>query len=458
MKKKNVNLYKDHIKVLIKQAEELSIVADKANEVQQDLDESIFNSEILLKSLEINLPEPRLDKEKPFERKTNKKVLKTWDDLVTDAARIEDDQVDISKLLSVEEIQGVENSLNNLRSEFRAFHRLDKIDWSIAGSVGVISAIVDIFLVQMPKHPGFLGGEANEGGPLSNYIKEILAKSFTPKEISELEKQNWVPYDASHSKTLMETVEGLGPRTHRYQSLGHDPILGFIFGTRDILNSEMTAIDKNGKLIVQSIFSEDKDIVGMNLFEAIARVFGHLKSDISTKSGLPAPLMPLIQFIQKGEFGKQKYTIGEVSRMMYRSGYDFAHFMAMSIPVLIIEVLVRLLYLVKSLKEGKTLKESIPFDTPNNRKPKLQTMLFTAHLLATTANAGKVYLTQNPLSINYPQWILFAKYSFKQANWVGFEKQNKMNKYVQNHIDENWKSIHIQLDEFLIPNDKIIKL
>lgn len=35
--------------------------------------------------------------------------------------------------------------------------------------------------------------------------------------------------------------------------LGHDPILGFIFGVVDILNGTITTIDKQGKIICQVV-------------------------------------------------------------------------------------------------------------------------------------------------------------------------------------------------------------
>lgn len=77
---------------------------------------------------------------------------------------------------------------------------------------------------------------------------------------------------------------------------------------------------------------------------------------------------------------------------MYTKGYDFGHFLAMSIPVAIIEVVVRLFYFAKRLHEGYSFLDALPINIPGkSRKPKLQTMLFTAHTIATAANAGKVY-------------------------------------------------------------------
>ena len=63
---------------------------------------------------------------------------------------------------------------------------------------------------------------------------------------------------------------------------------------------------------------------------------------------------------------------------------------------------------------------------------------------ATAANAGKVYFTQNPVAINYPQWIAFAKYSYSQLKWVLLEKPALRDAYVKGRINEELDAV---LDE-----------
>ena len=121
--------------------------------------------------------------------------------------------------------------------------------------------------------------------------------------------------------------------------------------------------------------------------------------------------MPLFQFLQFGSFGKHGYTVGEISCIMYRSHYDFRHFLAMSVAPLMIEIIVRLCYCAKRLSEGYSITDAMPFELSlAEHKPKLRTMLFGAHLVSTAANAGKVALLQNPLAINYSQWMAFFGY------------------------------------------------
>ena len=57
---------------------------------------------------------------------------------------------------------------------------------------------------------------------------------------------------------------------------------------------------------------------------------------------------------------------------------------------------------------------------------------------------ARVYFTKNPMAINYPEWIAFAKYSYSQLKWCIVDKPTARNKYVLNKIDEE---LDLLLDE-----------
>ena len=121
---------------------------------------------------------------------------------------------------------------------------------------------------------------------------------------------------------------------------------------------------------------------------------------------------------------------------MYYEGYDFIHFCSMSIPVMLTEVIVRLSYCFKRMKDGYSLKDSLPYSLNREKCPKLATMLFLSHSFATLINTGKVYFSKNPMAINYPQWLAFGKYAFQQAKWLLYEKPELRDKYVMNKLFE----------------------
>ena len=422
-------------KVILHQQQRIDRLKKQQQTTAQKTESIISASETLLQSLGKPLPsQPELETMK----KSTVTGLRTWEEILRAAERDIDYEVSLTDILPENEIFVGQQKLQAIRDRYNLEHRLDVLDWGIAGVAGTLAALVDIFLVQVPSSKGLLGGVDTQGGVLSDKIRKQLRNLYSPDQISQLEDEFWVPYDASTSRKLAEKVAGLGPRSHRFQSLGHDPVLGFIFGVLDIMKGRFSAIDKTGKLIVQAIPGAPS---GIGLFEAFATQLGHLKSDIATAAGLPAPFMPLFQFLQFGNIDGR--TVGELSRTMYTKGYDFGHFLAMSIPVAIIEVVVRLFYFAKRLHEGYSFLDALPINIPGkSRKPKLQTMLFTAHTIATAANAGKVYFAANPLGINLPQWLWFIKNSYHQLKWAVWIKENERLKLVQETLDDDWQHVN----------------
>jgi hypothetical protein len=208
----------------------------------------------------------------------------------------------------------------------------------------------------------------------------------------------------------------------------------------------MTTIDKTGKVVSQAI-DEYANRTEKDIFLAIAKQITHFKSDITTSMGLPAPLMGLFNLLQFGNIGEEDQTIAEIVQGMYYEGYDFIHFCTLSIPVMIAEVVTRLGYAIKRIKEGHLVKESIPLSTNHEKHPKLGTMLFIGHSAATACNAGKVYFTKNPMAINYPQWLAFGKYSYQQLKWVLIEKPEARDAFVRGAINEHLDEVLLSVDE-----------
>jgi hypothetical protein len=143
-----------------------------------------------------------------------------------------------------------------------------------------------------------------------------------------------------------------------------------------------------------------------------------------------------------------------VSRLMYAKGYDFGHFVAMSVAPMMIEVLVRVCYSAKRLNEGFDLIASLPFQVPGSPPPpKLHTMLFVAHLISTAADAGRVCLGPvfNPLAINHPQWVAVTKYALGQLRWVLEQREHASAKAVQLKLDSDWQALNLNLQSWWTP-------
>lgn len=333
-------------------------------------------------------------------------VIPTWEQCCAEAETHVGTDCELESLFTEEELRSNELAIKQLNEEFNAVHRLDAFDISIAALAGLVGAAVDILLVGIPqKTPDGL-----KGGPLSNYVRDYFDKKFPEEEMQKLanSKVSKVPYDAQDNRHTTIRVEGLSAYYHRLLQLGHDPLLGFVFGVADILTGRMTTIDKAGNIVSQ-VMENYADRKESDIFAALAKQVIHFKSDVTTSMGLPVPLMSLFNLLQFGSIGEEEQTIAEIVQGMYYEGYDFIHFCSMSIPAMLVEVIVRLGYSIKRIKEGHEIKDAIPFSLNREKHPKLATMLFIAHAGATAANAGKVYFTHNPVAINYPQWIAFAR-------------------------------------------------
>lgn len=371
-------------------------------------------------------------------------VVPTWEELCIQAEQEVGSTTDLESLFTDEELRMNQVALRALNTDYNNIHKLDKIDITICAAAGILGAVVDILLIGIPQKT--LDGL--KGGPLSNYVRDWFNQRFPEEEMEKLanSKVSKVSFDAQDNRHTTEYVTGLSAYYHRLLSLGHDPILGLIFGIYDILTGKMTTIDKTGKIVSQ-VMENYADRKESDIFAAIAKQIIHFKSDITTSMGLPVPLMALFNLLQFGSIGEEEQTIAEIVQGMYYEGYDFIHFCSMSIPTMIIEVIIRLGYGIKRIKEGNAIKDSIPFSLNREKHPKLSTMLFIGHSAATAVNAGKVYFTNNPMAINYPQWIAFAKYSYKQLKWVLLEKPELRDAYVRGIIAEELNEVYAEIDE-----------
>lgn len=434
------------LRIAVMQKQKLDAIGDSQSQNSDKLEDSIGDTEALLK---------KLGKDLPKQEQSQLALVKTpaaiparpWEDILAEAKQVTPEDVTFSDVLSETEIQSVLNRHNSIGRELGWFESLDRFDVAVAVSAGVIAGLIDVLLVKVPKHPGFLGSKASEGGWLSNIIKEKSGQLLPEDTIRHLEKSYKTPYDPAVNSTLSNPVAGLGPRTHRYHSLGHDPWLGFIFGIRDILTGKFTAIDKFGKVIIQrtgSPLAEGETFI-IRILEAMKIHLGHLLSDVATPAGLPAPLMPLITFLQFGKIGDKEYTISEVARQMYRAGYDFRHFIASAIPVAITELIIRLSHFIKSKING--IEDDSAFYSRSSLN--LRRKLLIANSVGMFINAGKVSVTQNPLSISWAQILAYLWYVAPEVGFMLHGKEGIRAKMVEDNILEGYQNLNSEIDTFL---------
>ena len=247
-------------------------------------------------------------------------VVPTWDELCAEAEKMVGDQNALESIFTEDELQANAEAVHVLNAEFNSLHKLDKLDIGISAVAAIVGAAVDILLVGIPQK----GAGGLQAGPLSDFIRNKFDEKFPSDEMEKLanSKVSKVPYDAQDNRNTTDYVDGLSGYYHRLLSLGHDPLLGFIFGVFDILTGRMTTIDKTGKIVSQ-VMENYADRKESDKFAAIAKQINHLKSDVTTSMGLPAPLMGLFNLFQFGSIGEEEQTIADIVQGMYFEGYDF---------------------------------------------------------------------------------------------------------------------------------------
>lgn len=118
-----------------------------------------------------------------------------------------------------------------------------------------------------------------------------------------------VPYDAIQTGIHVSDT-GLSGLTHRYRTLGHDPVLGWIFGTANIMTNSLTKTDfissyqVANNIIVRHFPGGTMGMLGkaagyarnnpMLLGASVARQAIHFGSDYFTKQGLPVPIIATV--------------------------------------------------------------------------------------------------------------------------------------------------------------------
>lgn len=123
--------------------------------------------------------------------------------------------------------------------------------------------------------------------------KEVLFEQSVPYDVTKYQNPNLTP--------------GLAGVNHRYQTLGHDPILGWIFGTANIMTNSLTKSDiittyqvSNGYIIrhyplgtmgMLNNAAEYAQRDPMLLAASTARQAIHFGSDYFTKQSLPIPFL-----------------------------------------------------------------------------------------------------------------------------------------------------------------------
>jgi len=243
----------------------------------------------------------------------------------------------------------------------------------------------------------------------------------------------------------MRALRGLTPKSHRYQTLGHDPVLGFIFGVLDILRGTTSGFSYD-HLSGHHVFTiiPLPQSVHLELIEAVLRHIGHLLSDVATPAGLPAPFLSLLQAIDVGRFGPKRRTVAQIGRWMYENGYDLRHFIVSGITPATIEITLRAYVMLRHYFKHGEVKFSL------GAHPKYRSMLLTAHSIAALGNAGKIALAHgNPVAFNWAEWMALFRYVAPSMKYWLFDKHRLRLEHLERINEAGWGELLQSSDNLL---------
>lgn len=340
------------MKVLKMQEMELSATSESINETSASI--AKIKEDISAMACARGVDISTLHHEKIFAEKLKISAndIPSWDELVRKADESINYQPVIENFLSQNEIVFTNEEIASINEEFARRTKLNETDIVF---LVIASSLQTLRWVILNKICGDIGKTINQEGCLAHDDKSIKDrinernKKFQgkvwekrkdkPNPHGESAKgyRSWqqilwssVPFDTTVNAGLFgENMEG---RYHRYRTFGHDPILGWIFGTANIITDTITLSNwksyrvsrknplnptKNTtpffseRTTLPRIFYETYDSVkedSMRLPAAVFAEFVHLESDKLTKLGLP---VPLLETFDEGLAGK-----------LYHSQYD----------------------------------------------------------------------------------------------------------------------------------------
>ncbi|MEL5900021.1 hypothetical protein AAGC94_18430 [Clostridium sporogenes] len=252
---------------------------------------------------------------------------------------------------------------NNLKPMF--YHdKCDKYDYLIAVASGAIAGMVDIFLVGSPGDSKLqTWTDAQVDKTVMGFAK---ACGWSPKEGKEksvasaigfLEKRFPVNYDHRNT-TDVGGLFDMGTKNHHMKSLAHSPdIIGLFFSILNQFTSTASFLS-GGQLI--TIKTHTYELQGHNfiskLFCGVTNWFGHIMSDVAGSSGsvnrgsgVVIPFFELFQLCEFGSFqvGKNRNTLATVATKVFQEGYDARFGLTMGIPVVLCDLLIKLIWAIK---------------------------------------------------------------------------------------------------------------
>ena len=246
--------------------------------------------------------------------KLKKENQEITDDIKREADHFQEVSAEYDRVAEIYQAPAI--ILNDIENEFKKATKLNSVDVGFLFFATALQCVRQYLITPFEDREDASSYDKKDKN--ANY-QERKHKWYNPT-LEEI-KNNPVPYDTNlQSNGISDALKGGGKLKHRLTP-GHDPILGWVFGTANIATSTLTRWDmksfhvktdyakkRGGKYAAQDfmtnnadigkIFQHTKDkllhqgidgkiIIGRSLIKE----WEHLRSDINSKDSLPFPIV-----------------------------------------------------------------------------------------------------------------------------------------------------------------------
>lgn len=359
-----------------------------------------------------------------------------WHELVSEAKLAYPDKVSFDDILTQEEYQNAMRHIDSINEKISRRTGFRKVDWIFFAVAIALQCVRQYILDPWIKKQRHNAGASDEKGRKGN-VEPGWYHADTDKILISR-----VPFDAqgySNYSTVAGFLKGGG---HRIVTLGHDPILGWLFGTANILTNTLTRYDfqsthiKNipgkGNTIyaladTSQVFLACKErLVNEGLDgkiavgSAIIREAIHLKSDVKTKKSLPIPGISVVSpsFAEKMcNYGIDTASVGTE--------------IGLSIAINTIISIVHRLFCDEAVDDLKLYKV-------RTRK-----IILYSNTIASVSNVIAAAINKNPKVLDVGGLLVTITRLFSDIRFITRVKQE----FVESQLDIHFKGITDEIDE-----------
>lgn len=424
---------------------------------RQAADAAIDSSLELLQSLGRTADVEKLKQEVAAQgtqrRLEHRPELETWDDIVHQANQHCPVPVTLEDIMSESEINASFRKLDAINKEFsRQTSLINKTDLSFLAIATALQVTKALLFPYVAGKAGY-GSGFDPDTRLAHNDKSIVQAhreandAYKEKTLGQNQGKTgyWInilyqtpPYDITHGSPAVGIQ--LHGGEHRLYTLGHDPILGWLFGTMNILTDIITTNDfqsrrvqRNpmiilpGNIPMTTMLQEGQEMIAADRLNLPAAIFAqaqHLKSDEFTKAGLPVPVLSVIneQFASK----------------LYKEHYDALCFSRDAKIVGVSFVISVFIDMIIGLSHGIFRDENVPKDIYEVRTRKI---LLISNSIASASTVIHTGITSNPKNLDIGSLLNTVAHLFLDVRFIARIKEEYIEAQIQNKLQAEFEEI-----------------